>query len=121
MVARCARRVALFDHRFLPVREAELEALTLKISVLTPPEAVTVLEEILIGTHGLIVRHEGQAGLLLPDVPVEYGWDRPTFLVHLWRKAGLSPRIAPSEAKLWKFKTQIINSEEFTVWKRGEA
>lgn len=115
VVARCARRVALHDRRFSPVREAELGSLTFNISVLTPPEPVAALEEIQIGTHGLIVRHDGQAGLLLPDVPVEYGWDRATFLVHLWRKAGLSPRITPGEAKLWKFTTQIVNSEEFTA------
>lgn len=121
VVLRCARRVALYDRRFLPVRAAEVAALTFSVSVLTPPEPVTALDEIQIGTHGLIVRHDGHAGLLLPDVPVEYGWDVKTFLTHLWRKAGLSPRVSVARARLWRFRSQIISSEEFTARKLAEG
>ena len=46
-------------------------------------------EEIEIGRHGLDVRRGGARGLLLPQVAVEHGLDRETFLAATCRKAGL--------------------------------
>lgn len=113
VVARCARRVPVSDHRFPAVRPDELPLLTFKISVLSRPMPVSELETIQLGVHGLIVRHEGHAGLLLPEVPLEYGWDLKTFLVHLWRKAGISPKVCFPEARLWCFTSQIISSADY--------
>ena len=53
------------------------------------------LENIKVGTHGLLVKKGNRSGLLLPQVPVEQGWDRQTFIEQTCRKAGL-----PLEA--WK-------------------
>ena len=53
---------------------------------LTPcpdPEAIEV------GRHGLALQYLGHSGVFLPQVPVEQGWDRPTYLEHLCAKAGL--------------------------------
>ena len=44
-----------------------------------------------IGRHGLIARRGGNQGLLLPQVPVEWGWSREQFLAQTCRKAGLPP------------------------------
>jgi hypothetical protein len=41
------------------------------------------------GTHGLIMSRGGRSGLLLPQVPVEWNWNREEFLAHTCRKAGL--------------------------------
>jgi AMMECR1 domain-containing protein len=36
-----------------------------------------------------MVRCGARRGVLLPQVPLEQGWDRETFLAHTCRKAGL--------------------------------
>jgi AmmeMemoRadiSam system protein A len=87
-VAEAARLAATEDHRFEPVGRSELEHLHVEISVLTPLSP-TSADEVVVGTHGLVVRHGGRSGLLLPQVPVEQGWDREAFLDHACRKAGL--------------------------------
>ena len=90
-VAHAAVAAALHDRRFDPVGLAELGELGLHVSVLgalrpIDPEGVEV------GVHGLVIRHAGRSGLLLPQVPAEQGWDRVRFLEETCRKAGLPPR-----------------------------
>ncbi|MFZ0800429.1 MAG: AmmeMemoRadiSam system protein A [Terriglobales bacterium] len=87
-VAETARAAAFEDSRFLPVTEQEALKLEVSLSVLSllfpiHPEAVKV------GRHGLIVSQGSRRGLLLPQVPVEHGWDRETFLEQTCRKAAL--------------------------------
>ena len=89
-VSRAAIAAALHDHRFEPVGRAELPELAIEISVLSVPQPIRP-EEVVVGTHGLIVRLGGRSGLLLPQVATEYGWDAATFLDHTCRKAGLGP------------------------------
>ena len=85
VAALAARR----DQRFRPVAPAELGDLKYEISVLSPLRRVLDTEEIQVGTHGLVMRQGGREGLLLPQVPVEEGWNRVTFLEQTCRKAGL--------------------------------
>ncbi len=82
---------AFRDPRFPPLAVNELEELNIEISVLTPLEKVNSIEEIEVGTHGLYAKQGLRAGVLLPQVPVEQGWNRDEFLNHTCRKAGLSP------------------------------
>ena len=87
-VAETARAAAFEDSRFLPVTREEALELEVSLSVLSRlfpihPEAVEV------GRHGLVIAHGARRGLLLPQVPVENGWDRETFLEQTCRKAGL--------------------------------
>ncbi len=89
-VASSAISAAFRDPRFPPVEPGELESLGLEISVMGPIEPVIDIEEIVVGRDGLIIRKGAQAGLLLPQVATEYGWDRETFLDHTCLKAGLS-------------------------------
>lgn len=80
----------LEDPRFPPVTEDELPRLRLEISVLTPFVPVSdPLSAVKVGVHGLLVERGPHRGLLLPQVPVEWGWDVPAFLAHSCRKAGL--------------------------------
>jgi AmmeMemoRadiSam system protein A len=88
-VAANAVSAAFRDPRFQPLQAGELERLELEISVMGPIEQVTNIEEIVVGRDGLIIRKGGAAGLLLPQVATEYGWDRETFLDHTCLKAGL--------------------------------
>ena len=83
-----ARAAAFNDPRFPPVSEAELAALHIEISILSPLE-ICAADEVVPGRHGLLVRNGPYSGLLLPQVALEHGWDRITFLAQTCRKAGL--------------------------------
>jgi uncharacterized protein len=78
------------DPRFPPLTAKELGDLNIEISVLSPLEKITSIEEIEVGSHGLYAKHGSRSGVLLPQVPVEQGWNREEFLGHTCRKAGLS-------------------------------
>jgi len=78
------------DSRFTPVAPHELPRLTIGISVLTPMRPARA-EEVEVGRHGLYLRLGRATGLLLPQVAVEWGWDRAEFLRQTCRKAGLAP------------------------------
>ena len=88
---------AIRDPRFPPVTPEELPALEVEVSVLSKPEPIKVRspreypKHIVIGRDGLIIEWSGYAGLLLPQVPVEWGWDAEEFLSHACMKAGLMP------------------------------
>lgn len=89
-VARMAVAAATQDLRFPPVSTEELPSIAVEISVLTPPVPIAP-ENVQPGRHGLIVRHGGRSGLLLPQVATDHGWDRETFLQYTCLKAGLPP------------------------------
>jgi uncharacterized protein, PH0010 family len=100
---------AFRDPRFAPLRAGELENLDLEISVMGPIEVVTNIEDIVVGRDGLIVRRGRDAGLLLPQVATEYGWDRQTFLRQTCVKAGL-PRDAwrAGDCRIEKFSAVVF-------------
>lgn len=84
-----ATYAALRDPRFAPVTPQELPELSYEISVLSPLRRVGDAEQIEVGRDGLLMKNGGHEGLLLPQVPVEQGWDRKTFLEQTCGKAGL--------------------------------
>lgn len=90
-VAANAVNAAFRDPRFTPLVTDELASVRIEISVMSPIERLADVEDIVVGRDGLIVSHAGRAGLLLPQVATEYGWDRETFLRHTCMKAGLPP------------------------------
>jgi AmmeMemoRadiSam system protein A len=108
-VAANARAAAFRDPRFHPLTPEELDAVHIEISVLGPIEPVTDPQTIEVGRDGLIVSRGGNAGLLLPQVAVEWGWDQETFLAQTCVKAGLPPSAwrAP-ETRLEKFTAEVF-------------
>ena len=88
-VREMAEAAAFQDARFPPVMADELEELDVEISVLSPLRKVADMAEIEVGKHGILIKKGYYQGLLLPQVAVEYGWDRTTFLRQTCRKAGL--------------------------------
>jgi AmmeMemoRadiSam system protein A len=96
-----AKQAAFHDPRFTPLDEREWQNTEIEISVLTPMRKIDAIEDIEVGVHGLYIEKGSDTGLLLPQVPVEYGWDRTTFLEYACMKAGL-PRDA------WKMKGTTI-------------
>jgi AmmeMemoRadiSam system protein A len=100
-VEEVAKEAAFHDPRFPPLSKSEWEEIEIEISVLTPLKKIRSIEEIEVGKHGLYIEMRGNSGLLLPQVAVEYGWDRIEFLEHTCYKAGL-----PKDA--WKSKDANI-------------
>lgn len=95
------------DPRFPPVRPEELSGINLEISVLSPLEPLRNPDEIKIGRDGLFIVKGPYSGLLLPQVPVEFGWDRQTYLRELCHKAGL-PEDAWKDGELYRFTAEVI-------------
>ena len=106
------------DPRFSSVKTNELNDIVFEVTVLTPPVEIDVsdpmeyLKKIKVGRDGLIIRHSFSSGLLLPQVPVEYGWDVEEFLQHTCEKAGLARDTWKNESvKIEKFEGIIFKEE----------
>ncbi len=88
---------ACHDPRFPPLTLEELPGVVAEVSLLTVPEVLRAKRPtdypatVLVGRDGLIVRRGRAAGLLLPQVPVEWGWDSTEFISQACLKAGLLP------------------------------
>lgn len=106
-VIETAAAAAFEDPRFAPVRGEEAPELQIEISVLSPMSPIRA-EDVVIGKHGLMVSYRGLRGLLLPQVPIEWGWDRETFLEQTCQKAGLSPDAWKHGAKLEAFTAEVF-------------
>jgi AmmeMemoRadiSam system protein A len=106
-----ARAAAVHDPRFQPLGADELPELEVEISVLSPlqksaPEAVEV------GRHGIFIISPRGRGVLLPQVAVQYGWDRLNFLRQTCRKAGLpSEAWKDADVEVYTFTAQVFAEE----------
>lgn len=104
------------DPRFSPVKSEELDKITFEVTILTPPVELKVDDplqlpsRVKVGRDGLIVKQGYHSGLLLPQVPVEYGWNQEEFLDFTCQKAGL-----PSNC--WKDRQTKIFSFEGIIFK----
>lgn len=103
------------DPRFSPLLIKELDDIIVEVTVLSPPELINVskpeeyLKNIVIGRDGLIIENGYYKGLLLPQVPVEQGWDKEEFLSHTCVKAGLMPDAwFDKQTKIYKFGGQVF-------------
>lgn len=112
------------DPRFHPISLSELENVVFEISVLTPPQIIKVEKpseypsKIKVGEDGLIVEKGMFKGLLLPQVPVEWKWDKEEYLCQCCIKAGLPPDCwLLKGTKIYKFQALIFEEEK----PRGEV
>lgn len=97
------------DHRFSPLTLEELPEVSIEISVLTHPRKIADVSEITVGEHGIIITQGMNRGLLLPQVPIEWGWDRETFLRHSCLKAGLDEDAWTKGAEIQIFSAQVFS------------
>jgi len=109
---------AVNDPRFPPMKERELNEVLFEVSILSAPELISVRETkdypkmIKVGRDGLVVEKGYYKGLLLPQVPVEYGWDAETFLAECCMKAGLPPDAWLSKStKIYSFTAEVFSEE----------
>lgn len=107
-VAETARAAAFQDSRFLPVTKDEASRLEVSLSVLSRLVAVHP-DSVEVGCHGLVISDGARRGLLLPQVPIENGWDRETFLEQTCRKAGLPLDAWRKNATIEAFTAEVFS------------
>ncbi len=119
-----ASRSACHDPRFPPLTLREAEKCVFEVTILTRPKKIKfsspedLLKNIEIGRDGLILSYKGRRGLLLPQVPVEWGWDKEEYLEHLSAKAGLTQNAWKNEGvTIESFQGEIFTEES----PRGEV
>jgi AmmeMemoRadiSam system protein A len=106
-VRECAAAAALADPRFAPVTPDEVPSLHIEISVLSTPLEIAP-EQVVIGEHGLIITQGRRRGLLLPQVPVTWDWDRERFLQETCIKAGLPKDAWQKGARIEAFTAEVF-------------
>jgi AmmeMemoRadiSam system protein A len=101
------------DPRFPPVEPAELDKIEVEITVLSQMRQVPSPDSVVVGRHGVVIKKDTCSAVFLPQVPVEMGWDRNTYLSELCGKAIL-PRDAwkSPDAKLFVFTGQVFGEKE---------
>jgi len=110
-VAYNAQGAAFRDPRFKPLTPDEYHHLEVHLSILSPPEPLSVsareelLEVIRPGVDGLIIEENGQRATYLPSVWQQLN-DPSTFVNELRRKAGLVPEEWSSETKVFSYRTE---------------
>jgi AmmeMemoRadiSam system protein B/AmmeMemoRadiSam system protein A len=102
---------ATSDPRFPPLAPDELGRVSIEISVLSPMRRISDVQEIVVGTHGVMLAEAGQRGVFLPQVPVEQGWNRDQYLENLCLKAGLPTSCMSANPELYTF-TALVFGEE---------
>jgi len=109
-------QAAVQDPRFKKVKIVELADINIELTVLTPPELITVsssddiLKKINLGVDGLIIDSGNNKGLLLPQVPIEQNWTIHEYLEGICLKAFL-PRDSwkdTEKVKLYNFQGRIF-------------
>lgn len=111
-----AKAAAFKDPRFPPLGKDEYPLIDIEISVLTPIEPVADINEIKVGRDGLIISRGFNSGLLLPQVPVEQGWNLETFLQNTCYKAGLPGNAWQQKGtKIEKFSAQVFGEKELKL------
>jgi len=107
-----AREAAFSDPRFPPLKKEELQRCHIEISALSPMTPCNDPWKVKVGVHGLYLRRSGRSGVLLPQVPVEQGWNLKQYLDYICVKAGLPPlSYEAPDADLFTF-TAVVFGEE---------
>ena len=106
-----AREAAFGDPRFPPLKPGEPELCHIEISALSPMSVCPDPRQVKVGVHGLYLIRGGRSGVLLPQVPIEQGWDLDEYLDYICVKAGLPDKSynAP-DATLYTF-TAVVFGE----------
>lgn len=112
-IQKMALSAAFEDPRFSPLEVNELPLLEIEISVLSPLKKGSV-KEVKVGKHGIYLKKGIYRGVLLPQVPVEYNWDKKTFLEHVCMKAGLPPDCyKEADTELYLFTAEVFKESEY--------
>ena len=109
---RNAVNAAFMDPSFPPLEYEELGEITIEISVLSQPAAISGMEDFRLGSDGIILRKKERTAVFLPHIPVEQRWDVPTVFRYLARKAGLPEESWMDEdVNLFTFQTETFSEK----------
>lgn len=113
----------MHDPRFPHVRGEELNKIQFEVTALTPPVKIEakntkeLMDAIVIGRDGLIIESRAKygygSGLFLPQVPVEWHWNKEEYLTELCNKAGISEHAWKdlNAVSISKFQGEIFEEE----------
>jgi len=107
-VAEMAVAAAFEDPRFPPLTRAELVAVEIEISVLTPMRPVAEARAVVPGRDGVYLAKRGRSAVYLPQVATEQGWGREEMLDHLCEKAGMESGCWREGASLSVFQAEVF-------------
>lgn len=108
-IINAAIAAATEDPRFSPLSKEELNDIVIEVSVLSMPKPVKNPSDIVIGKHGLIISRGWFSGTLLPQVPIDFCWNRETFLAECCLKAGLDPDCwLDQETKIYVYEARVF-------------
>lgn len=105
---------ALRDPRFPAVKEAEVNQLSIEISVLTVPRKIASINDFVLGKHGIILKKGYHQAVFLPQVAPEQKWDKATTLTYLSRKAGLDDDAWHQGTDFYVFEAHVFHEAERT-------
>ena len=114
-----ARRAAFSDPRFPALEVHEWSALEVEVSLLDPPEPMTVgseahaLDLLRPGVDGVILGWRGHQSTFLPQVWEQLPEPR-VFLAHLKRKAGLPSDFWHAEVQLSRYRVRKFEEAPIT-------
>ncbi|HTG80862.1 MAG TPA: AmmeMemoRadiSam system protein A [Geobacteraceae bacterium] len=111
LVQEMAISAATRDPRFYPMQKGDLGNFSLEVSVLTPLKKISSIDEIEVGIHGIYIEKNFSRGVLLPQVAVEYGWDREAFLNQTSMKAGMPADAWQEGADLYIFSADVFSEK----------
>lgn len=111
-VGEMALAAAFEDPRFPPLGREELDEIDIEISVLTVPRRVAGPGEVQVGRDGILVSQGTRRGLLLPQVPLEQGWDLERYLSHGCLKAGLPADAWRRGAAIETFQADVFGEKQ---------
>ena len=109
-IADNAYAAAFSDPRFPALGAAEVDDLTIEVSVLSPLEPLAVaseqelLDKLIPGEAGWVLQDDGNRGTFLPSVWASLN-EPAEFLRHLKMKAGLTPDYWSDTLQIWRYTT----------------
>lgn len=117
-VIQASNAAAFKDPRFKGIRKVDLPLLNIEISVLSPIEQIWNSDEIEIGRDGIFLKGPDHQGLLLPQVAVNHGWDRETFLDQTCLKAGIPlGSWKENNMEIYRFSALVFNERDLASGK----
>ncbi|EEQ40244.1 hypothetical protein EJF18_50456 [Clavispora lusitaniae] len=115
-VAEYALISAFEDSRFPPIKESELDKLSVSVTLLANFEPIDDCQDWEIGVHGLKVQIQANgrfySGTFLPSVAEEQEWNKTETLWYLLRKAGYN---GVSEKETTQFYSQLMSSGKINL------
>jgi AmmeMemoRadiSam system protein A len=108
-----AKESAFEDPRFLPLTLHEFKHIHIQISILSELKEIESIDDIILGTHGVVYQYRHHRALFLPEVAIEQHWTKLKLLNQLCIKASLPQNhYQEGEGKLFIF-TSISFEDEY--------